>query len=321
MCVCVHVHVSDTEWNTPNWMDKAAMQKHAMLCNLVTCSHTCMHANTPAGRCVPQCHTHSVTSGVRTVSAQRSLLHVALIFLIAAAAACFSAIHWLCDLWIAGLGLSCSVNGSRWSKMSCRRVIVTAQPSRVAALPWQLCCAVFSRKFQVREGRLLSTVQYLMKNLSDVAIRVWYIRYLGSSLGYHDFAESLKRPQLSGTELERSLWLTQEGNSTTESRLHGVSERAYSRLWMKHQPLLRRWIQFERLKHHFLLLCHLQADLFNDSHKHLDWSLPLPIPPARTHLQLAFLNLIRYPQLKQHSSLRVESTLSSSAWRIFNPSS
>lgn len=96
-----------------------------------------------------------------------------------ACAASFPTIHWLWFMnsmtWPRPLGKWEQMRVFR-GKMSCRRVIVTAQPSRVVALPWQLCCSVFSRKFWAREGTLCSAAQYLMKNLSEVAIRVCCIR-------------------------------------------------------------------------------------------------------------------------------------------------
>ena len=41
-CVCVY----QTEANTPNWTDEVVVQRHTLLCNLVTpymhaCKHTC----------------------------------------------------------------------------------------------------------------------------------------------------------------------------------------------------------------------------------------------------------------------------------------
>lgn len=77
-------------------------------------------------------------------------------------ACCFPPIHRLTVWFMNSMAWSWATlsNGSKWGyfrgKMSCRRVIVAAQPSRVAALPQQLCCGVFSREFPGREGTLQS---------------------------------------------------------------------------------------------------------------------------------------------------------------------
>lgn len=69
-------------------------------------------------------------------------------------------------------------------------------------------------------------MQYLMKNLSEVAIRVCYIRYMACLCGYQDFAERLRiGSQHSGTELgavsgTRRRVTIQQKNETNAYREH-----------------------------------------------------------------------------------------------------
>lgn len=157
-----------------------------------------MHANTPAGRFALQPQTHSSASDMCTASVQRLLfyflffcfffltdqrlkcIYVALIFFNSMSYLFFN--HSL-TAWFMNSRTWPGLH-SKWEqmrvfrgKMSCRRVIVTAQPSRVVALPWQLSVAASSHEnFERGRVRFCSTVQYLMKNLSEVAIRVCHIR-------------------------------------------------------------------------------------------------------------------------------------------------
>lgn len=78
-----------------------------------------------------------------------------------------------------------------------------------------LCCAFFSRKDRAREGRICRAVRYLMRNLSEAAIKTPRHQMNAACMHIKILVKSLRRAYLSGAESEECLCEPQEGNSST----------------------------------------------------------------------------------------------------------